>query len=128
MTVVDSSVWIAYFKGSDTEQVEKLEKLLTTRKATLNEIIFFEVVSGIRSDTAYQEISRSFEEIGILPMDFTRISKAAAENYRHLRKKGITIRKSMDVFIATQCILLELPLLHNDRDFPPFEELGLQSA
>lgn len=128
MTIVDSSIWIDYFNGTDSGQVEKLQKLLATRKAALNGIIFFEVVSGIRSDDLYQEVSRSFEEIGIIPINFSKISKAAAENYRHLRKKDVTIRKSMDVFIATHCILLGLPLLHNDSDFPPFEELGLQSA
>ncbi len=128
MILVDTTVWIDYFNGRITPETTTLDKLLSTEKVIMGDIILAEVLQGFRSDqdfeTARQALIR-FSQVSMLNPD---LAVRCARNYRQLRKVGITVRKTVDCFIATYCIENNLELLHSDRDFDPFEQLlGLQA-
>lgn len=127
MIIVDSSVWIDLFRGTQTPQTDWIKEALKHQSISLTDLILCEVLQGIRDDRLYTEIRKVFLGYEILPMGGTALALASAENYRKLQKKGITIRKTIDCLIATFCILNGHSLLHSDRDFNAFEEnLGLQ--
>lgn len=129
MIIVDSSVWIDYFCGSDTPQAERLDSVLGIKPVAIGDLILTEVLQGFRHDKDYKIARKAFEDVTIFDMLGTQIAIKSAENFRALRKKGITVRKTADVIIATFCIEKKLPLLFSDKDFRPFvKHLGLTEA
>lgn len=122
MVVVDTTVWIDFFAAKATPEVEELERHIREGGDVCTcGLILTEVLQGIREDKTYRQILLRFEDFIFLPMergDFIR----AADIYRSLRRKGITIRKPIDCMIAAVCIAQDIPLLHNDRDFDPMEK------
>ena len=127
MILVDTSVWVDYFNGHITPETTTLDKILSTDEIIMGDIILAEVLQGFRSDqdfeTAWQALMR-FRQVSLLNPE---LAVRCAKNYRQLRKAGVTIRKTVDCFIATYCIENHIELLHCDRDFDPFENhLGLQ--
>jgi predicted nucleic acid-binding protein len=129
MIVVDSSVWIDYFSGADTPQTEKLENILGTKPVAIGDLILTEVLQGFRHDKDYKAARKLFEDVAIFEMLGIQMAIKSADNFRALRKKGITVRKTADVIIATFCIEQKLPLLFSDKDFSPFvKHLGLDKA
>jgi predicted nucleic acid-binding protein len=129
MILIDSSVWIDYFRGTVNPQTEHLDKLLGQQPLAIGDLILTEVLQGFRSDTRYAQAKRMLMSLRILDLVGERRAIKAAANYRFLRANGITVRKTIDTFIATFCIETGMALLHNDRDFEPYERyLGLQSA
>tara|TARA_B100001540_G_scaffold12936_1_gene11376 strand:+ start:2842 stop:3231 length:390 start_codon:yes stop_codon:yes gene_type:complete len=129
MIVVDSSVWIDYFSGADTPQTEKLENTLGTKPVAIGDLILTEVLQGFRHDKDYKVARKLFEDVTIFEMLGAQMAIKSADNFRALRKKGITVRKTADVIIATFCIEQKLPLLFSDKDFSPFvKHLGLAKA
>ncbi len=122
IVVVDSSVWIDFFSGRPDRQVERLEQLLAAGDdVCLCGIILAEILQGVRSDIDYRKTKAYLESLLYLPMD-RRTFEMAAEIYRSLRKKGVTVRKPVDCMIASVAIEQDIPLLHNDRDFDPIEK------
>jgi predicted nucleic acid-binding protein len=121
MILIDSSVWIDFFRGNPTSAVVRLRSLLPTDEdLACGDLILVEVLQGVSSETEFRRAERlmsSLEEIEIGGYD---VAVKAARNYRFLRTLGITVRKTIDSLIATRCILDGLELLHNDRDFDPF--------
>ena len=129
MIVVDSSVWINYFNGVADATSDKLDSLLGIEQIAVGDVILAEVLQGFRSDEDYKVAKRLMSSLIIVEMLGETNAVKCAENYRALRKKGATVRKTIDVFIATYCIENELPLLFNDTDFLPFvKHLGLISV
>jgi len=129
MIFVDSSVLIDYFNGKDNWQVEKLEELLGKEIIVIGDYVLVEVLQGFKNDNDYHTARSLLKTFPCLNTCGEDIAIKSAENYRMLRKKGITIRKTIDVIISTFCIENELLLLHNDKDFFPLEKyLGLQSV
>jgi hypothetical protein len=129
MIVVDSSVWIDYFCGNSTDQVEMLEQLLGSRPLAAGDLILTEVLQGFRHDKDYRTAKDLLEDVTILEMLGKDMAIKSAENFRALRKKGVTVRKTADVIIASFCIENRLPLLYSDKDFKPFvAHLGLIEA
>ena len=129
MIVVDSSVWIDYFSGTDSKQTDTLEKVLGFRPVAVGDLILTEVLQGFRHDKDYRTAILLFDDIAVLEMLGKDMAIKSAENFRALRKKGITIRKTADVIIASFCIEKKLPLLFSDKDFLPFvKHLGLIEA
>ena len=121
MILVDSSVWIDYFNGQKTWQTDLLEKLFSDVPIIIGDLILAEILQGFRSDNDYK-IAKSFlSDLLFRQMGGYRVAVQSAQNYRTLRKKGVTVRKTIDVIIGTYCILESLPLLHDDRDFEPME-------
>lgn len=129
MIVVDSSVWIDFFNGVSTPEVERLDGLLGVTPVAIGDLILVEVLQGFRLEKDVAMARQLFRSLAPLPMLGARNAWKAAENYRDLRRRGITVRKTIDGIIATACIEANLPLLFSDRDFRPYvEHLGLEVA
>lgn len=129
MILVDSSVWIDYFNGTETLATKKLDDLLGIQPVCIGDLILAEVLQGFRQDNDYQAAKNLLCSLPIHDMVGAGISLKSAENFRSLRKQGITIRKTIDTIIATYCIEHGIPLLHSDKDFQPFQQLlGLQAV
>jgi len=127
--LVDSSVWIDYFSGIDTAQTEKLDKTLGINPIAIGDLILTEVLQGFRHDSQFDSAKRLLQNLDIHPMLNATRAVECAENFRALRKQGITIRKTAGTIIAPYCIHEHLPLLYSDKDFDPFvKHLGLLSA
>ena len=129
MIVVDSSVWIDFFNGVSTPEVERLDRLLGLTPLVVGDLILVEVVQGFRHERDVATARRLFHSMALLPMLGVHNAWKTAENYRKLRSKGITVRKTIDGIIATACMEAQLPLLFSDRDFQPYVQyLGLEAA
>ena len=129
MILVDSSVWIDYFRGTATPQAEKLDLLLGNEPIATGDLILTEVLQGFVSDRDFNQAKKLMASLVIVDLAGQTMAIQAAKNFRVLRALGITVRKAIDTVIATRCIESGLPLLFSDRDFDPFvEHLGLRSA
>jgi predicted nucleic acid-binding protein len=129
MILVDTSVWIDFFNGKDTAETDILDTTLGRQEVAIGDLILLEILQGFRSDKDYNTAKKYLTELRLYSMLDSELALKAADNYRKLRKKGITIRKTADVIIATFCIENRLPLLYTDRDFQPFTEyLKLRSV
>jgi len=129
MMLVDTSVWIDYFNGKENRHTHALDLAIIDGTVALGDLILLEILQGIRDDTEYKRAKRTLSTLDQYEMFRKSMVEKCAENYRALRKKGITIRKTTDVIIATFCIEQKLPLLFLDRDFVPFvDHLGLKSV
>jgi len=127
MILVDTSVWIDYFNGKDNLETDILDKSLGNETVAIGDLILIEILQGFRADKQYNMAKELLEPLQKFEMLGLDIAVKTADNYRKLRKKGITIRKTADVIIATYCIENNIPLLFTDRDFIPFvKHLGLQ--
>ena len=122
MIVVDSSVWIDYFTGRNSQETETLDSLLGDELVAIGDLMLAEVLQGFRSDKDYRQARKLLLSLTVLNLLDTDIALKSAKNFRALRKNGITVRKTIDAIIATYCIENKLPLLHSDRDFQPFHE------
>ena len=126
MVLVDSSVWIDYFNGRFTSQTDALDALLGSDLIVLGDLILTEVLQGFRTERDYRTARRLLEPLDVRTLGGRAIAIAAADNYRALRRSGVTVRKTIDVIIGTYCILRNMPLLHADQDFHPMvAHLGL---
>ena len=119
MILVDSSVWIDYFNGRKTWQTDLLENLFSNVPIIIGDLILTEILQGFRSDNDYKTAKSFLTGLPFRQMGGYQVAVQSAQNYRTLRKKGVTVRKTIDVIIGTYCILEDLPLLHDDRDFEP---------
>jgi predicted nucleic acid-binding protein len=122
MLLVDSSVWIDYFNGTITPQTNHLDRILGIDEIVIGDLILVEVLQGFRLDKDYEAAKKAMYAFPILSLVGTNIARKSADNYRSLRKRGITIRKTIDCLIATFCIENRLEILHSDSDFDPFEQ------
>ena len=124
MTLVDTTVWIDFLRGADVAHVHELVRLIEANEdVCICGVILTEVLQGIRDDKDYSRISASFDEFVLLPMTQQTFVKAA-ELYRTLRNRGLTIRNSIDCMIAAAAIEHDVLLLQNDRDFEAIASLG----
>ncbi len=129
MILVDSSVWIAYFRGQRTPSTASLTKLADRDSILVGDIILLEILLGARDDRHAAMIEKAMRCYEILPLLDDELAVRAAWNYRRLRSLGITIRKTVDLIIGTFCIERGHRLLHDDRDFLPMAaHLGLQTV
>ena len=127
MILVDSSVWIDFFRGSPTPQTEKLDALLGTEPLAVGDLILTEVLQGFSSEKDFNHARRLLASLDLITLGGETIALQAARNYRTLRAQGVTVRKTINTVIATRCIEDDLPLLYSDRDFDPFvTHLGLR--
>ena len=129
MILVDSSVWIDQINQAATAQVRRLHDLLREGPLLIGDLILCEVLQGFRSEAQARLVQRSLSRFEIVTLCSPDLAVRAADNYRSLRRQGITIRKTIDLIIGTFCIERRHSLLHSDRDFEPMERLlGLQTA
>ena len=129
MIVVDSSVWIAHLRNDDTATVRKLRTLQEPDQILIGDLILLEVLQGARSERHAAFIERQLRQFATASMLSPALAPRIARNYRHLRDRGVTLRKTIDMIIATFCIEGGHRLLHADRDFDPMvAHLGLRTA
>lgn len=129
MILVDSSVWIDYFNGLATSQTDRLDELLGSDLLLTGDIILAEVLQGFRDDRDFRRAKRALDGLEFRAMLGRDIALKSAANYRALRAQGVTVRKTIDMLIATFCIENGHELLHADRDFDPIERhLGLRTV
>lgn len=127
--LVDSSVWIEYFNGVENPETDFLDGILGTESVGIGDLMLTEVLQGFRTESGYRTAKSLLLDLPHFDIVGTERALLAAGYYRTLRKKGITIRKTIDALIATFCIDQGHPLLFSDRDFLPFvKHLGLKSA
>jgi len=127
MILIDTSVWIDYLGGFETPQTLWLEQALNTYRLGLTDLILCELLQGIRDESRFNVVYYVMLEFEIFPMGGIELAVQSARNFRTLRARGYTIRKTIDCLIATYCLENGHQLLHNDSDFSPFEQvLGLQ--
>ena len=126
MILVDSSVWIAFFNGQATPEADCLDRLLGAEPLLIGDLILAEVLQGFRRDADYRKAKALLDALEFRVLGGKAIAVAAADNYRRLRRAGITPRKTIDMIIGTYCIVHGLELLHADRDFDVLQQkLGL---
>ena len=129
MILVDSSVWIDFFNGTENTETDKLNEVLGLEEVVIGDLILVEVLQGFRSDTDYKAAKNVLTSLTVHDLLGKELAIKSANNFRKLRKKGTTIRKTADVIIATYCIENKIPLLFTDKDFTPFvKHLRLRSV
>ena len=129
MIVVDSGVWIDFFNGTVTPEVERLDTYLDQEILIVGDVVLAEVLQGFRSDEDYQAARQALSQLLVVSMVGPDMAIGSAENYRALRRLGVTVRKTIDTLIATYCLQRGHRLLFSDRDFRPFvDHLGLAVA
>ena len=128
MILVDSSVWIDYFRGTITPQTEMLDSLLGHEPLAIGDLILTEVLQGFPDERGFNQARKMLTSLMVVELGGQEIAIQAAKNFRALRVLGVTVRKTIDTVIATRCIESGFDLLHNDRDFDPFaKHLGLRA-
>jgi hypothetical protein len=129
MILVDSSVWVDFFNGRVTRETDFLDSLLGTEPVAIGDLILAEVLQGFHRDADYEAAKELLASVTTYDLLGTSLAIKSADNYRALRRRGITVRKTVDVIIATFCIERRIPLLYADRDFDPFvKHLALRSV
>lgn len=129
MLLVDSSVWIDFLRGTITPQSDRLAEWLGTRPLAIGDLMMAEVLQGCDSEKDFQTTHRLLNAVDQIEIGGIAVSVQAARNFRTLRDRGITVRKTIDTLIATRCISDGHALLFSDRDFEPFvAHLGLRDA
>jgi predicted nucleic acid-binding protein len=125
--LVDSSVWVDFFRNRPTAQAEWLDKNLGTEGLLVGDLILAEVLRGFKDDRGFNEARRLLGKLEQVSLCGEDLAVEAARNCRKLRSKGVTVRGTVDVIIATRCLVDGVRLLHSDCDFDGFElHLGLQ--
>ena len=122
MVIVDTTVWIDYFQGVENPETEWLNTELDRQRLGLTDIILCEVLQGVRDDVVAREVERRLLSLEVFDTGGVEVAREAARNYRALRSRGHTVRKTIDCLIATFCLRGQHSLLHRDRDFDPFEK------
>lgn len=127
MVIVDTTVWIDYLGGATNPHTSWLNRELTRQRLGLTDLILCEVLQGIRDDAAFTQVHHDLLRFHVFSTGGIDLAVGSAQNYRSLRKRGITVRKTIDCLIATFCLDSRHSLLHRDQDYDPFEaHLGLQ--
>ncbi len=125
--LVDTSVWIDFFRGHATPQVTRLKELIGRHEILQGDLILAEILQGVQEHEVAR-VEEAFAAVQVMPLVGEAVARQSAAMYRTLRSQGITVRKTIDCLIAAWCIRTGTPLLHADRDFLPFIELGLVDA
>lgn len=127
MVIIDTTVWIDYLRGTENPETRWLDRELQRQRFGLTDLILCEVLQGIRGQSAFARVQAELLRFQVFQTGGSVLAVAAAQNYRDLRERGYTVRKTIDCLIATFCLQAKHELLHRDHDFDPFEKvLGLQ--
>jgi predicted nucleic acid-binding protein len=123
VVIVDTTVWVDYLRGVRNPQTDWLDAQLDRQRLGLTDIILCEVLQGVRDDLATSNVERKLTKLEVFETGGMALAREAARNYRTLRSRGHTVRKTIDCWIATFCLREGHSLLHRDPGFDPFEEL-----
>ena len=126
MVIVDTTVWVDYLRGVHNRETDYFDREVGRRRFGLTDLILCETLQGIPDERSFVRVLRDLRRFELFETGSAETAVEAARNYRRLRQRGHTVRKTIDCLIATFCILQGHSLLHRDRDFDPFEHfLGL---
>jgi len=129
MILVDSSVWIDYFRGTSTPRSDRLDELLGMVPLAIGDLVLVEVLQGFADDKEFGRAKKPLSSFTPVDLGGHDIAIQAAKNFRALHSRGVTVHKTIDTVIATRCIQSGYTLLHSDTDFAPFvKHLGLKSV
>lgn len=129
MILVDSSVWVDYFRNVSTPRTDALDGMLGSEFIAVGDLMLTEVLQGFGSERDFNKAKKLLTSLTVIDLGGLPITIQAARNFRTLRSLGVTVRKTIDTVIATRCIENDYRLLYSDRDFDPFVlHLGLRSA
>ena len=120
MILADTSIWIDYFNGMDSQETDLLDSALNDGTIAMGDLIFLEILQGFRDDKEFNRAKRTLATLDQYELFGAHMVDKCAYNYRFLRKKGITIRKTIDLIIATFCLENKIQLLFSDKDYVPF--------
>jgi predicted nucleic acid-binding protein len=127
MVIVDTTVWIDYLRGASNQETSWLDREMKKRRLGLTDVILCEVLQGVRDPGKFRQVHDELLRFRVFPTGGVELATEAARNYRVLRAEGYTVRKTIDCWIATFCLMWGHELLHRDRDFDPLEaRLGLR--
>ena len=121
MVIVDTTVWIDYLQGVRNQETDWLEAELDRQRLGLTDVILCEVLQGVRDEATATAVERQLLKLDVFQTGGVDLARDAAKNYRTLRARGHTVRKTIDCLIATFCLREQHSLLHRDRDFDAFE-------
>lgn len=122
MVIVDTTVWVDYFRGIRNPETDWLDAELDRQRLGVADLIVCEVLQGVRDEATAADVERQLLKLHVFETGGIDLAREAARNYRALRSRGHTVRKTIDCLIATFCLREQHALLHRDRDFDPFEE------
>ena len=122
MILADTSIWIDYFNGIDNQETDLLDSALNDGTIAMGDLIFLEILQGFRDDKEFNRAKKTLATLDQYELFGAHMVDKCAYNYRFLRKKGITIRKTIDLIIATFCLENKIRLLFSDKDYIPFVE------
>ena len=122
MVIVDTTVWVDYLQGTINAETNWLDAELSRQRLGLTDVILCEVLQGVRDDFAARDVEQKLLKLQVFETGGVDLAREAARNYRTLRGRGHTVRKTIDCLIATFCLREKHSLLHRDRDFDPFEK------
>lgn len=129
MIFVDSSVWVDYFNGRQSSETDYLDSLLGKESIATGDLVLIEVLQGFKNDGDYNTARELLTSLTVFTLGGQEMAIRSADNFRLLRNRGVTVRKTIDVLIATFCIEMNLSLLHSDKDFEPIHEhLNLETC
>lgn len=123
MIIIDTTVWVEYIRGTATPHTHWLESHLTSERLGLTDLILCEVLQGVTNDDQFNAVQEELLKLAVFETGTVELAVEAAANYRKLRTFGRTVRRTIDCLIATFCLVEGHALLHNDRDFDPFEDV-----
>lgn len=126
MVIVDTTVWVDYLRGVANNETVWLDRAMDRDRLGLTDLILCEVLQGVRDDGSFRRVRNDLMKFRVFAAGGSDLAIAAADNYRTLRRRGFTVRKTIDCWIATFCLQFGHALLHRDRDFDVFENLGLK--
>ena len=127
VVIVDTSVWIDHLNNVITWQTEWLGEALGVRSVALTDLILFELLQGIRDESQFVRTRRTMSSLPVFESAGVEVATQAAEHYRLLRRRGVTVRKTVDCLVATICLRVGCSILHKDRDYDAYEKhLGLR--
>jgi predicted nucleic acid-binding protein len=129
MITADSSVWIAYLAGRSTPKAQLLDAVLedSSQDVVLLDVVLMEVLRGCRFEQEWRLANQALSALPIQTAGGDAVARSAAALYRQLRKEGVTVRSPIDLLVGSWCISSGCALIHNDRDFVPMEQHGLQA-
>ena len=122
MILADTSVWIDYFNGTESIETDHLDSALKEGTVAMGDLIFLEILQGFRDDNEFSKAKKTLATLDQYELFGAHMVERCADNYRYLRKKGLTVRKTIDLIIATFCIENKVQLIFSDKDYGPFVE------
>ena len=122
MVIVDATVWIDYLEGVTNSETDWVHAELERQRLGTTDLIVCEILQGVRDEIMAKDVERQLLKLEVFDTGGVELAREAARNYRMLRNRGHTVRKTIDCLIATFCIREQHSLLHRDRDFDPFEK------